>query len=72
MASMVHGTTSDSSSPAPANSDYRAREANPEHLYYDVKTDPIRMEEMLRHSRGQRQVPVIVTEDRVTIGFGGT
>ena len=24
MASMVHGTTSDSSSPAPANSDYRA------------------------------------------------
>ena len=24
MASMVHGTTSDSSSPAPANTDYRA------------------------------------------------
>lgn len=30
------------------------------------------MEEMLRHSHGQRQVPVIVTNGRVTIGFGGT
>jgi glutaredoxin len=30
------------------------------------------MAEMLRHSQGQRQVPVIVTEGRVTIGFGGS
>jgi len=27
---------------------------------------------MLRHSKGQRRVPVIVEGDRVTIGYGGT
>ncbi|MCL2458804.1 MAG: hypothetical protein FWF31_08180 [Desulfobulbus sp.] len=30
------------------------------------------MEEMLRHSQGQRKVPVIVTDGNVTIGFGGS
>jgi len=27
---------------------------------------------MLGHSGGQRQVPVIVEDGRVTVGFGGT
>lgn len=30
------------------------------------------MEEMLQHSKGQRKVPVIVEDDQVTIGFGGS
>jgi hypothetical protein len=30
------------------------------------------MARMLQHSRGQRDVPVIVEGGRVTIGFGGT
>lgn len=44
----------------------RAREANPEHVYYDVKIDASRMDEMLKHSRGQRKVPVIVVNGQVT------
>jgi len=27
---------------------------------------------MLRHTKGQRQVPVIVDGESVTIGYGGT
>jgi len=27
---------------------------------------------MLAHSKGGRKVPVIVAEDKVTIGYGGT
>jgi len=38
----------------------------------DVKKDPSRLEEMLVHSKGGRDVPVIVAEDKVTIGYGGT
>ena len=30
------------------------------------------MEEMLTHSQGQRKVPVIVVNGKVTVGFGGT
>jgi glutaredoxin len=30
------------------------------------------MEEMLKHSQGQRKVPVIVADGEVTVGFGGT
>jgi glutaredoxin 3 len=30
------------------------------------------MEEMLQHSKGQRKVPVLVEDGRVTIGFGGS
>jgi len=30
------------------------------------------MEEMIRHSGGRRQVPVIVENGKVTIGYGGT
>ncbi len=30
------------------------------------------MKEMLEHSKGQRQVPVIVDARKVTIGYGGS
>ena len=30
------------------------------------------MAEMLEHSGGQRQVPVIVEDGSVTVGFGGS
>jgi len=41
-------------------------------VYYDVQTDSARMEEMLRHSKGERNVPVIVDGDKVTVGYGGS
>ena len=41
-------------------------------LYYDVKKDPARLKEMLGYSNGQRKVPTIVEDGKVTIGFGGT
>jgi glutaredoxin 3 len=37
-----------------------------------VKKSPEGMQRMLVHSRGERNVPVIVEGGRVTIGFGGT
>jgi len=37
-----------------------------------VKADPVRLAEMLKHSRGRREVPVIVDGEKVTIGFGGS
>jgi glutaredoxin 3 len=40
--------------------------------YRDVKTSPPELEAMLAHSGGRRDVPVIVDEGRVTIGFGGS
>jgi len=40
--------------------------------YVDVKKSPGDLERMLGYSKGQRRVPVIVEEGRVTIGFGGT
>jgi glutaredoxin 3 len=40
--------------------------------YLDVKKNPANLERMLRHTGGQRDVPVIVEDGRVTIGFGGT
>ncbi|MDL1965571.1 MAG: hypothetical protein LWW90_02730 [Candidatus Desulfofervidus auxilii] len=38
----------------------------------NVLQDPEKLEEMLRHSKGKRQVPVIIEENHVTIGFGGS
>jgi glutaredoxin len=38
----------------------------------DVKEDPEKLEEMLRHSKGLRKVPVIVAGDKVSVGYGGT
>jgi len=37
-----------------------------------VKKSAPDLDEMLVHSKGARQVPVIVEDGRVTIGFGGT
>lgn len=40
--------------------------------YVNVKKDPADLKRMLAHSKGRRDVPVIVEGDNVTIGFGGT
>jgi hypothetical protein len=37
-----------------------------------VKQSPAELESMLAHSGGRRDVPVIVDEGTVTIGFGGS
>jgi hypothetical protein len=37
-----------------------------------VKKSPADLTEMLSHSGGRRDVPVIVDEGRVTIGYGGS
>ena len=51
----------------------RARESYGDRaVYFNVESDSKKLEEMLKHSRGKRQVPVIVEGDKVTIGFGGT
>jgi len=49
----------------------QAREAFKDHDYVDVKLDSGKMEEMLKLSKGQRKVPVIVQGGDVTVGFGG-
>jgi len=38
----------------------------------NVKKDPAGLALMLEHSKGERRVPVIVENGRVTVGFGGT
>jgi len=38
----------------------------------DVKKDRKAMERMLEASKGAREVPVIVDNGKVSIGFGGT
>jgi glutaredoxin len=40
--------------------------------YLDVRSDPALLREMLRHSGGRREVPVILIGDQVIIGHGGT
>lgn len=40
--------------------------------YINVKKDPAGLERMLELTKGRRQVPVILENGRVTIGFGGT
>jgi glutaredoxin 3 len=40
--------------------------------YLNVKKDAEAMKRMLAFTRGEREVPVIVEDGRVTIGFGGT
>lgn len=40
--------------------------------YIDVKKDKNGLEEMLTVSNGVREVPVIVEDGKITIGFGGT
>lgn len=40
--------------------------------YIDVLEDAEGLQEMLRYSKGRRNVPVIVEAGEVTIGFGGS
>ena len=40
--------------------------------YRNAKTNRDHLQEMLRHTNGAREVPVIVEDGRVTIGYGGT
>lgn len=40
--------------------------------YRDAKKSKNQLAEMLRHTKGQRRVPVIVEGEHVTIGYGGT
>ena len=40
--------------------------------YRNVKKSAADLEEMLVHSRKRRDVPVIVDDGQVTIGYGGT
>jgi glutaredoxin 3 len=42
-----------------------------EYTEYDVKADPQRLEEMLQLNGGQRKVPTIVEDEKVTVGFAG-
>ena len=39
--------------------------------YLNVKKNAPDLERMLTYSKGRREVPVIVENDRVTIGFAG-
>ncbi len=51
----------------------KAREGYKSALYFDVKQDPAKLEEMLKYSRGVRKVPVIVDGGgKVSIGYGGS
>jgi len=50
----------------------KARGDYPEAEYYDVKADSSRLDEMLKYSKGDRRVPVIVEGDNITVGYGGS
>ena len=41
-------------------------------VYHNVKQDPAAMKQMLGASNGRRDVPVIVEDGEVIIGFGGS
>ena len=40
--------------------------------YVNVQKDPAGMKEMLKFSKGTREVPVIVEGEKVKIGYGGS
>jgi len=40
-------------------------------IFRDVKVDAQAMAEMLRLTQGNRQVPVLVEGEKLSIGFGG-
>jgi glutaredoxin 3 len=40
--------------------------------YIDVSANKSNLEEMLRYSKGRKEVPVIVDGNKVTIGYGGS
>jgi len=37
-----------------------------------VKKNAVDLQRMLGYSKGRREVPVIVEDDKVTIGYGGS
>lgn len=41
-------------------------------VYRNVVKDRASMDEMVAISKGRRDVPVIIEDDKVTIGYGGT
>jgi glutaredoxin len=41
-------------------------------VYIDVKADAAKLKEMLQCSGGARQVPVIVENGKVVVGYGGS
>ena len=41
-------------------------------VYYDVESDKRKLEEMLKHSGGRREVPVIVEAGKAVVGYGGS
>ena len=41
-------------------------------MYHNVRRSAAELERMLALSGGKREVPVIVEDGKVTIGFGGT
>ena len=50
----------------------KAREAyGDKAVFFEVGADNTKLEEILNYSGGRRQVPVIVEEDKVTVGFVG-
>ncbi len=49
--------------------DYGARDVDVQ--YVNVKKSRADLERMLTHSKGRREVPVIVEGSKVTIGFNG-
>ena len=53
-----------------ARDHYRAQGTAVE--YVNVKKNAADLERMLGYSRGERRVPVIVEDGKVSIGFGGT
>ena len=55
---------------AAAVEDYQARDVPVR--YVNVKKDRAALDHMLTLTGGRRQVPVIVEDGRVTVGFGGT
>jgi len=40
--------------------------------YFDVQKDIKKLEEMLKHSGGRREVPVIVEGSKTLVGYGGS
>jgi glutaredoxin len=52
-----------------AREDYAKR--NIEVDYINVLESDDKLKEMLKHSKGDRSVPVIVEDGKVSIGFGG-
>jgi len=41
-------------------------------IYRDVKEDAQAMEEMLQLTQGNRQVPVLLEGEKISIGYGGS